>query len=78
MAFLFVADQFWMDASDIGQQPGHFVWADGTKLDAALWASGQPNDFFGGKEICVSLYTGNGNLFDYPCVYSLSFICEVA
>jgi len=76
----FVADYFWVDASDVGQQPGQFVWqSDGTKVDEAFWRIGQPNDFGAGEETCVNLWTGNGELFDFRCSrLDISFICELA
>jgi len=76
---LSVADNFWVDASDVGQQPGQFVWADGTKVDEALWQSGEPNNFGAGREACVYLFTESGKLRDFFCSYTeISFICEVA
>jgi len=77
----FAADRSWVDASDVGQQPGHFSWADGTEMDAAFWFNGhsEPNSFGAGRETCVFLYSGNGKLYDLTCSRSdISFICEVA
>jgi len=76
----FVSDDFWVDASDIGQQPGHFVWqSDGTRVDAALWESGWPDSFGAGKETCGFLRTANRKLFDTSCSSAgRSFICQVA
>jgi len=76
----FVSDDFWVDASDIGQQPGQFEWqSDGTKVDAALWYSGWPDSFGAGRETCSFLRTANRKLFDIPCSSAgRSFICQVA
>jgi len=78
--YLFVADKFWVGASDVEQQPGHFVWqSDGTKVDEALWKFGYPDRFGAGRETCVYFGTESGRLFDYRCNHAiLSFICEVA
>jgi len=74
-----VADFLWIGASDVGPQPGQYFWADGTKVDEALWKSGDPNSLDAGEKTCLSLYIGDGKLFDYPCSYAgFSFICEVA
>jgi len=68
-----------VDASDIGQQPGQFVWADGTKVDEAFWYNSNPNDFGTGKETCVFLLAPDGHLVDISCTFAgISFICEVA
>jgi len=76
----FVADAFWVGASDIGQKPGQFVWqSDGTKVARSLWRSGEPNDFGAGKETCAHLWTSFGKLFDFRCSHpEISFICELA
>jgi hypothetical protein len=66
---------YWVGASDVGQQPGQFRWTDGTKVDDAWWASGQPNDHGQGKETCV--YLGHAKLADDPCSTSTYFVCEV-
>jgi len=78
--FIFsVKGEHWLDASDIGQQPGHFLWADGTKVDRALWGSGEPDHFSAGKEACVELNANTRRLYDVPCSIDFySFICEVA
>jgi len=69
-----------VDASDVGQEPGQFVWqSDGTKVDAALWARGNPDHFGAGEDAGVYLKTEHGKLFDYRCSSAhFSFICEVA
>jgi len=70
-----------VDASDIGQQPGHFSWSDGRKVNDAFsnfWESGQPDDFGAGKETCVWLRADSGKLRDSPCAKNWAIICEVA
>jgi len=75
----FVADWFWVDASDIGQRPGQFVWADGTKVDEALWKNEHRGAIAAGKETCAELWTETGKLYDIGCTYAqFSFICELA
>jgi len=68
---------YWVGASDIGQQPGHFVWqSDWTKaVDAAFWMSGQPRVFGAGKEACVDVF--EGKLRDQECSNTISFVCEL-
>jgi len=77
---IFVAVAFWVDASDVGQQPGQFVWqSDGSKVDAANWGPGNPDDFGAGKKACVYLSTYNAKLGDSPCIYAgWAFVCELA
>jgi len=72
---------FWVDASDIGQQPGHFAWSDGRKVNntfSNFWYSGEPNNFGTGKETCVFLSADSGKLRDEPCSHSRAIICELA
>jgi len=70
--------EFWVGASDVGQQPGHFLWSDGRKVDGALFKSGEPSHFGSGKETCVRLVSSQGKLFDQPCSSMLYFVCKLA
>jgi len=70
----------WVSASDLGQRPGHFLWADGEKVDAAFWESKYrcPRDFGSGKETCVIFISETGKLGDKNCAKTFDFICELA
>jgi len=70
---------YWVGASDIGQNPGHFLWADGTEVDNTFWYTGTfPSRYGSGKETCVDLWAGNGKLHDVPCNdLRSSMICEL-
>jgi len=75
-----ISAHFWVDASDVGQQPGHFVWADGTEVntDRALWYRSYPFNFGAGKETFIVFWTGYGQFIDAIISRTLSFICELA
>jgi Lectin C-type domain len=71
-------NNFWVSASDIGRTPhGQFQWLDGTPVDKASWASGDPNDAKEGKETCVYLYTGDAKLRDESCSDTNRILCEI-
>jgi len=78
----FLSEWYWVDASDIGQQPGHFAWSDGRKVNdtfSNFWVSGNPGDFGAGKEACVYLVADSGKFGDYQCKSKdKAFICEMA
>jgi len=77
--FIHCTDGYWVGGSDAGQLPGHFLWPGGRQVDEALWASGQPDGFGSGKEMCVWIHSDNGKLFDHPCNGNdCYFICELA
>jgi len=72
-------------ASDVGQEPGLFMWEEGFELLKrskgnwkTLWEDHEPDDFGHGKETCVWLDQDTGNLCDRPCRENMFFICELA
>jgi hypothetical protein len=78
--FCSVADWngFWVSASDIGWTPhGQFQWPDGTPVDKATWASGEPNDAKEGQEACVYLWTAYAKLFKSSCSGTNRILCEL-
>jgi len=68
---------FWVDASDIGRQPGDFYWTGGMKVDQFFWGGIDPNQFGQGLETCADIYSVNGKMYDWPCSEKLSYICEL-
>jgi len=79
---VFVAGDFWVSASDVGQPAGQFVWADGRKVDDGLWfnldpTQKQPNAFGPGKETCAIFSIKSGDLWDFPCSEHKFLVCQV-
>lgn len=70
---------FWLAASNSGGRGAGkaFSWSDGVKVDAAAWASGQPNDMGPGKDACVEFSVNQGKLGDRKCSQRLPILCEV-
>jgi len=73
----YVSGGYWVSASDIGQQPGHFLWVDRSKVGVDLWAASNPNYFGPGKETCVYLSIAGQNLLDSSCKGDGNWICEL-
>ncbi|XP_065350011.1 pulmonary surfactant-associated protein A-like isoform X1 [Cloeon dipterum] len=66
-----------VSATDIGQNPGNFYWADGSILDrnSSMWLEDNDPDAYGvGKETCV--YMTDGKLADATCINYAYFVCE--
>ncbi|XP_065346086.1 alpha-N-acetylgalactosamine-specific lectin-like [Cloeon dipterum] len=74
-----VGVSWWVDASDIGQEPGHFRWGNGQELprNSSLWQEEQPNSFGPGKKTCVfySSFFGK-HLFDTICDDIYWAVCQ--
>jgi len=67
----------WTSASDVGRRPGEFLWADGRKVEQAMWASRQPDSFGEGKEACAVL-ASDFLLWDYDCSQDGKyFVCKM-
>lgn len=53
------------------------MWKDGSPVQIAYWADGEPNDGTSNKEGCVELYyTGKWN--DLYCYSKRGYICKIA
>ncbi|CAB3379214.1 Hypothetical predicted protein [Cloeon dipterum] len=54
-------EQWWVSATDVGNEPGNFTWLDGEILpsESSLWdkREHEPNDFGDGKKACVVLHS---------------------
>lgn len=70
---------FWVSATDIGQEPGKFVWSDNRTVDASWWdtASGDPSDFGQGNKTCVYLHPKAKALCDHTCKYLTYSLCQL-
>jgi hypothetical protein len=51
-----------------------FVWDDGEPLSWAMWATGEPNNRYGGEH-CVQMQTNAHNWNDVPCSKTYSYFC---
>jgi len=69
---------FWLSASDIGRQPGHFHWSDGTPLGKNMWDEGILDAFGADKQACVALVVEVAALSDYACTQVSNVLCEVS
>ncbi|XP_065346078.1 C-type lectin domain family 17, member A-like isoform X2 [Cloeon dipterum] len=72
---------WWVDASDEGQEPGQYRWANGKELplNSSLWfkQGKQPNSFGPGQRTCVAFSTWYGNLlWDDSCGKSKFVVCQ--
>ncbi|CAG5120958.1 unnamed protein product, partial [Candidula unifasciata] len=67
--------QFWIGLSDRPAE-GTFTWVNGTKLDLANWATGQPDNR--GNENCVTLRASweGAKWFDLACQEENNYICQ--
>ena len=73
-----VTDQAMMVSASDGVEEGRWVWLDGSELDYAPWAPGEPNNY-GGPENCAMLnYEAANGWHDYPCDIPLGFVCAQA
>jgi len=78
MKIKFNTDGYWIGASDVGQEPGHFMWANNKKVDTTLWATGNPKEFGTGKKTCVNVGAKNGYLYDGNCSTGYYYMCQLA
>ncbi|BFZ22363.1 hypothetical protein BsWGS_25402 [Bradybaena similaris] len=69
------AGQFWIGLSD-RQTEGTFIWVNGTKLDLANWADGQPDNK--GNENCVIAKSSldEAKWYDLACEEENNYICQ--
>lgn len=78
--WLALLDAYWLDASDIGHEPGEFYWSDGRDVSRWSWdrENGQPNDFAAGNQTAVCLsHLHRGRLCDGSIsLHKAYFICE--
>ncbi|XP_053408178.1 uncharacterized protein LOC123560994 isoform X2 [Mercenaria mercenaria] len=63
----------WIGFNDLDLD-NRFSWSDGSVVDYTAWASGQPNDIWGGEK-CVPIHN-DGTWHDYPCNDRKPFICK--
>lgn len=77
MKLLAVENGIWLDASDIGQEPGQFYWSDGTQVDNSTWKTGEPDAFGAGTEACAYLSANAAKLRDWSCSGKSYILCEV-
>lgn len=79
-------DQFWTSGKARPLNSNHYYWGNGSQeisLDAGIWGNGEPNNWEGVEESCLSLNrepTVYGDtqfwLNDSPCHQELKYICE--
>ncbi|XP_065336357.1 lectin-like isoform X2 [Cloeon dipterum] len=77
-------EQWWVSATDVGNEPGNFTWLDGEILsgESALWdkREQEPNNFGDGKKACVVLHSHLSEkfywLWDLNCETQAFSICE--
>ncbi|XP_078374855.1 lactadherin-like [Oculina patagonica] len=63
----------WIGLTDADME-NHWKWSDGSSLGSYTnWRHGEPNNFYT-EEDCVAIF--NGLWYDYPCSYTIGFICE--
>ncbi|XP_065346083.1 C-type lectin domain family 17, member A-like isoform X3 [Cloeon dipterum] len=72
---------WWVDASDVGQEPGQFKWSNGQELplNSSLWfkQENQPDSFGQGKKTCVVFSTWYGrSLWDESCGDTKFVVCQ--
>lgn len=68
-----------MSASDIGHRVGQYLWINNEKVNATLWAAGQPRNsgHFQSENTCVNMNTGEGKLEVSSCISDSLVICEL-
>jgi CotH kinase protein/Lectin C-type domain/Putative metal-binding motif len=75
-AWSILPGDWWIGLSDTAQE-GTFAWTDGTPLDYASWAGGEPNDA-GGNEDCGHLWSAADGLWnDLPCDVPINYVCRL-
>lgn len=75
-AFGIQTTSWWIGFDDRAIE-GSFAWIDGTPLDFAEWAGGEPNDS-GGVEDCTHIADwGGGAWNDIGCDASLPYVCRL-
>ncbi|CAB3386905.1 Hypothetical predicted protein [Cloeon dipterum] len=72
---------WWVDASDVGREPGQFRWGNGQELplNSSLWfkEENQPNSFGPGKKTCVVFSTFYAkHLWDESCRGTNFAVCQ--
>ncbi|MFZ5481239.1 MAG: lectin-like protein, partial [Myxococcota bacterium] len=74
VASLYTGSALWIGYTDV-ESEGAWVWISGSNAAFTQWYTGEPND--SGNEDCAATNFGAiGWWNDYPCSYSLPFVCE--
>ena len=73
-AGLYTSSALWLGYTDADSE-GTWLWVDGTSAAFTNWYSGEPNDS-GGEDCAATNFGAYGYWNDYPCTYSLPFVCE--
>ncbi len=75
-AYAISGGEWWIGLDDIASE-GNFSWTDGSLLDYAMFAGGEPNNA-GGIENCGHLASWTGGLWnDIPCDQTFAYVCEL-
>lgn len=75
-AFAIAGGEWWIGLDDKAAE-GAFAWIDGTPVDYAMWAGGEPNNA-GDNEDCGHLASWAGGLWnDIPCDQVLGYVCKL-
>lgn len=69
--------RYWLNGYDTDNS-GTFTWIESqTPANYTNWYLGEPNDFFGPSEICITLMPGNmEGWHDVPCSMTFPVVCE--
>jgi len=66
---------WWIGLSDSASE-GSWVWVDGTTASYTDWASGQPDDAYGGQDCGAFLLSYSSQWYDLSCSSYIFAICE--
>ena len=70
-----VSRNIWIGLHRDPRDKSRWIWVDGTRLIYSHWQQGEPNNY-GGYEGCLEMRHNTGVWNDFPCHYSMHYVCE--